>query len=86
MCVLSIKVPIRKKSGNLFNDPRIKKEGRRTFATIVDCANKSKQYLEEDIKKSKERLITAANNSNNNNIRTKIKTTKTRNQIEQKTV
>ena len=22
MCVLSIKVPIRKKSGNLFNDPR----------------------------------------------------------------
>ena len=24
MCVLSIKVPIRKKSGNLLNDPRIK--------------------------------------------------------------
>ncbi len=24
-CVLSIKVPIRKKSGNLFNDPRIVK-------------------------------------------------------------
>ena len=23
MCVLSIKVPIRKKSGNLFNDPHI---------------------------------------------------------------
>ena len=23
MCVLSIKVPIRRKSGNLFNDPRI---------------------------------------------------------------
>ena len=23
MCALSIKVPIRKKSGNLFNDPRI---------------------------------------------------------------
>ena len=23
ICVLSIKVPIRKKSGNLFNDPRI---------------------------------------------------------------
>ena len=23
MCVLSIKAPIRKKSGNLFNDPRI---------------------------------------------------------------
>ena len=23
MCVLSIKVPVRKKSGNLFNDPRI---------------------------------------------------------------
>ena len=23
MCVLAIKVPIRKKSGNLFNDPRI---------------------------------------------------------------
>ena len=22
MCILSIKVPIRKKSGNLFNDPR----------------------------------------------------------------
>ena len=25
MCVLSIKVPIRKKSGNLFNDPLIYK-------------------------------------------------------------
>ena len=25
MCILSIKVPIRKKSGNLFNDPRISK-------------------------------------------------------------
>ena len=24
MCVLSIKVPIRKKSGNFFNDPRIR--------------------------------------------------------------
>ena len=23
MCVLSIKVPLRKQSGNLFNDPRI---------------------------------------------------------------
>ena len=23
MCILSIKLPIRKKSGNLFNDPRI---------------------------------------------------------------
>ena len=23
MCIISIKVPIRKKSGNLFNDPRI---------------------------------------------------------------
>ena len=27
MCVLSIKVPIRKKSGNLFNDPRINLRG-----------------------------------------------------------
>ena len=27
MCVLSIKVPIRKKSRNLFNDPRISAEG-----------------------------------------------------------
>ena len=27
MCVLSIKVPIRKKSGNLFNDPRTGKAG-----------------------------------------------------------
>ena len=27
MCVLSIKMPIRKKSGNLFNDPRIYKQG-----------------------------------------------------------
>ena len=27
MCVLSIKVPIRKKYGNLFNDPRITRSG-----------------------------------------------------------
>ena len=26
MCVLSIKVPIQKKSGNLFNDPRMNKK------------------------------------------------------------
>ena len=31
MCVLSIKVPIRKKSGNLFNDSRIFSEKEETF-------------------------------------------------------
>ena len=35
MCVLSIKVPIRKKSGNLFNDPRISTE----IQTVMVTAN-----------------------------------------------
>ena len=34
MCVLSIKVPIRKKSGNLFNDPRIFKKIKRLVANL----------------------------------------------------
>ena len=33
MCVLSIKGPIRKKSGNLFNDPRIYVIHRKTVST-----------------------------------------------------
>ena len=33
MCVLSMKVPIGKKSGNLFNDPRI--SNKRIFKTFV---------------------------------------------------
>ena len=33
MCVLSIKVPIRKKSGNLFNDPCI-------YGNESDCIKK----------------------------------------------
>ena len=37
MCVLSIKVPIRKKSGNLFNDPRVNLCGLfNAKATIVE--------------------------------------------------
>ena len=32
MCVLSVKMPIRKKSGNLFNDPRM-------LAGAVEYAN-----------------------------------------------
>ena len=35
MCVLSIKVPIRKKSGNLFNDP-CNYDKSRVFATSCD--------------------------------------------------
>ena len=34
MCVLSIKVPIRKKSGNLFNDPRIYIKGIFTYFNV----------------------------------------------------
>ena len=34
MCVLSIKVPIRKMSGNLFNDPRI----RYKYFSYMQCA------------------------------------------------
>ena len=36
MCVLSIKVPIRKKSGNLFNDPRIKNSYLKLWVFIKD--------------------------------------------------
>ena len=36
MCVLSIKVAIRKKSGNLFYDSRIYK-----LATVVECDQKA---------------------------------------------
>ena len=48
MCVLSIKVPIRKKSGNLFNDPRIEKDSKeslkwnyqkkkRKVSSLIEC-------------------------------------------------
>ena len=43
MCVLSIKVPIRKKSENLFNDPR-----------ILDAALESKTVQYSDYKRSLE--------------------------------
>ena len=33
MCVLSIKVPVRKKSGNLFNDPRMSCKHKKTDTT-----------------------------------------------------
>ena len=37
-CVLSIKVPIRKKSGNLFNDPRkFNKERKKSIQIHSDC-------------------------------------------------
>ena len=40
MCVLSIKVPIRKKTGNLFNDPRIYIEIYLFYETdVVELAN-----------------------------------------------
>ena len=42
MCVLSIKVPIRKKSGNLFNDPRITEATKR----VSNGLDKSQQELE----------------------------------------
>ena len=60
MCVLSIKVPIRKKSGNLFNDTR--------------SVNRSIKRLEDHIKTYGWRLITATRyNTNNASInRTKI--------------
>ena len=37
MCVLSIKVPIRKKSGNLFNDPRTWEPMIRTIKPCSEC-------------------------------------------------
>ena len=39
MCVLSIKVPIRKKSGNLFNDPRILNDPSTNLFFILDKPN-----------------------------------------------
>ena len=44
---------------------------------LKDCINRSIQRIEEYIKKSKERLITAASNSNDS-LRSKRKTIKTR--------
>ena len=41
----------------------MKKEGRRALASIEDFVDSSIQSLENYIKKSKERLITAVNNS-----------------------
>ena len=58
MCVLSIKVPIRKKSGNLFNDPRFigklkKKIGKSTNLLtrlkFVEVHLKSKLFSDSDI-------------------------------------
>ena len=54
-----------------------RKEGGRGVTNIEDCIDVSTLELEEYIKKSKEKLITAVNNGSGN-IRTKRKTTKTR--------
>ena len=35
MCVLSIKVPIRKKSGNLFHDPRKSEKLMQIFSNVI---------------------------------------------------
>ena len=43
-----------------------RKEGRRGLASIRDCIDTSMQGLENNIKKSRERLITAASNSSSN--------------------
>ena len=45
MCVLSIKVPIRKKSGKLFNDPRILFLTTTTTTTNTNDNNYDKTYL-----------------------------------------
>ena len=43
MCVQSIKVPIRKKSGNLFNDPRIC-----TKESIRECGGNQSRLIEKE--------------------------------------
>ena len=43
-----------------------RKEGRRGLASIEDCVDTSVQGLKKCTKKNKERLITAASNSNGN--------------------
>ena len=55
-----------------------RKEGRRGLTSIEDCIDGTIQELEEYTKKSKEKLITTANNSdiNRNNLRINRKTTK----------
>ena len=53
-----------------------RKEGRRGLASIEDCVGASQQGLKKYTKKSKERLITAACNSNGN-IKINRKSTKT---------
>ena len=53
MCVLSIKVPIRKKSGNLFNDPRTMSAGiriRRLYSLKRDKTLLTKWWLRYNIK------------------------------------
>ena len=70
MRVLSIKVSIRKKSGNLSYAPRIlyvtRKEGEREHASIDDCVETSIQGLEDCTKKSIEKTnYTASNNIGN---------------------
>ena len=57
-----------------------RKEGGRCLANIEDCVEATIQGLEEYTKKSKDRLLMAANNSRCN-IWTNRKTTKTRKQI-----
>ena len=56
-----------------------RKEGGRGLTSSEDCIDSSTQGFEDNIKKSKERLITAANNSISN-INTDRITTKTRKQ------
>ena len=48
-----------------------RKEGRRGLASIEDCVDTSTQELEDCIKKDKERLIAATNNSIGNIITNK---------------
>ena len=50
MCVLSIKVPIRKKSGNLFNDPRNPQQR----VQLADFLNR--ELLKGDIVNHKKKL------------------------------
>ena len=49
MCVLSIKVPIRKKSGNFFNDPRNTKLQKKWVIAIENNSNRYEVRLKMDI-------------------------------------
>ena len=61
MCVLSIKVPIRKKSGNLFNDPRNNYLGLlitiSVFFTIKQCEPSKDLKVKREIEEKQKGLI-----------------------------